>query len=103
MIEAILGGAESVAYRGEAWTGPNAEGDLCRCLIGRGVDPAERVVFLRDGKPALSGSLAAFARRRYPGGDAHGHRWTPHPLGEYPPLLLAWYDARKAPFNKRPR
>ena len=64
MIEAILGGMESAAYGGEAWTGPNAEGDLCRALIGKGVDPGERIAFMRDGRASRIGTLGAFAAWR---------------------------------------
>ena len=40
MIEAIYTGPERVECRGAEHTGPNAEGDLARALIGAGVDPA---------------------------------------------------------------
>jgi hypothetical protein len=40
MIEATLSGHETAALDGETWTGPGAEGDLARALIGREIDPA---------------------------------------------------------------
>lgn len=98
MIEAILGN-ETASFEGDTWDGPSAEGNLARALIGRGVDPTTRIVFKRDGRAALLGSLSAFARVSYPGGDARAVRWAPHPRGSYAPALLAWHAAlaEKAP------
>jgi hypothetical protein len=41
MIEATYTGPERIEFDGEAYTGPNAEGDCARALIGAGIDPAE--------------------------------------------------------------
>src|SRR4051794_755730 len=76
------------ARAGVAYTGPNAEGDLARSLIGEGVDPACRLVFSRAGVPQLLGSVNAFASKTY--GASGRMRWAPHPRGTYAPALLAW-------------
>src|SRR3954463_6862772 len=96
MIEATYTGPERVECRGAVHTGPNAEGDCARALIGAGVDPAEPIEFCRNGVPALRGTVEAFAGRAWGGADADPQfrRWRPHPKGEYPDLLLQWHAAR---------
>lgn len=94
MIDATISGDETVSYDGSAWVGPNAMGDCCRALIGRGLDPGTRIVFRRHGEMAIAGSLAAFADRSYPSGEAKSVRWQPHPKGTYPDALLAWGASR---------
>lgn len=96
MITASYTGHERVEFGAEVHTGPNAEGDLARSLIGQGVDPAEVLVFSRGGKTALQGTVAAFAGRAWAGNDADPQfrRWRPHPEGSYAPLLMAWHAQR---------
>src|SRR4051812_970097 len=78
------------------YTGPNAEGDCARALIGCGVDPATPLVFSRGGIPALRGTVAAFAGRAWGGADADPQflRWRPHPKGTCPDLLLRRHAQR---------
>ena len=99
MITATYAGHERVEYDGQVYTGPNAEGDLARALIGAGIDPAEKLVFNRDGKPALQGTIGAFAARAWAGADADPQfrRWRPHPDGQYAPLLMEWHAKRPPP------
>ena len=99
MIEATYTGPERVEYQGDIHTGPNAEGDLARALIGQGVDPGEMLVFSRNGVPALHGTVAAFAGRAWAGNgaDPQFRRWAPHPQGSYAPLLLQWHAQRPVP------
>jgi hypothetical protein len=96
MIEATYTGPERVECRSAVHTGPNAEGDCARALIGAGVDPAEPIEFCRNRVPALRGTVAAFAGRAWGGADADPQfrRWRPHPQGNYPDLLLQWHAAR---------
>lgn len=98
MITAAYTGHERVMLDGETHTGPNAEGDLARSLIGQGVDPGEMLVFVRNGVPAIRGTVDAFARRAWGGNgrDPSFVRWRPHPQGEYPIALLQWH-AQTAP------
>ena len=96
MIQASYAGHERVGFGAEVHTGPNAEGDLARALIGQGVDPATPLRFCRAGVPQLVGTVGAFAARAYPGGAAQGSRWQPHPRGKYPRALLLWH-AQTAP------
>jgi hypothetical protein len=79
MIEANITHSETVSLNGETWTGPNAEGDCARALIGAGVEPGELLVFSRNGVPALRGTVAAFAGRAWGGADADSQfrRWRP--------------------------
>lgn len=104
MIEATYTGPERVEHDGAAYTGPNAEGDLARALIGAGGDPAELLVFARNWKPGIKGTIAAFAGRAWAGADADPQfrRWRPHPEGKYPLLLMAW-DAQRPPLLPRDR
>jgi len=94
MIEATYTGPERVELDGEIHTGPNAEGDLARALIGQGVDPATPLVFSRNGTPALRGTVAAFASRAWGGNgrDPQFVRWRPNPQGNYPLALLRWHS-----------
>lgn len=94
MIEATLTGAETVGYAGEAYVGPNAPGDLCRALIGRGIDPKMRVTFMRDGKPALIGSVQAFAQKAWGGkeADPKNGNWAPHPMSKQPDAVMRWHE-----------
>lgn len=96
MIEAAYTGLERVEHGGEAYTGPGAEGDLARALIGQGVDPATPLAFARNGVPALRGTVGAFAGRAWAGqgGDPQFVRWRPHPQGKYPILLMQWHENR---------
>jgi hypothetical protein len=105
MIEATYTGPERVECHGAVHTGPNAEGDLARALIGAGVDPAEPIEFCRNGTSALRGTVAAFAGRAWGGADADPQfrRWRPHPKGDYPDLLLQWHvGLRRAPAARPP-
>lgn len=102
MIRAAYTGPERVELNGAVHTGPNAEGDLARALIGVGVEPAELLVFERDGVPQLRGTVGAFAARAYPGGEAQATRWAPHPKGNYPFAVLRWH-AQTAPKGSRGR
>ena len=99
MITAAYTGRERVMLDGETHTGPNAEGDLARSLIGQGVDPATQLVFSRNGTPCLRGSVAAFAGRAWAGNgaDPQFRRWEPHPQGQYAPLLMQWAAQRPPP------
>jgi hypothetical protein len=103
MIEAIYTGPERVECRGAVHTGPNAEGDCARALIGAGVEPGAALVFSRNGVPALRGTVAAFAGRAWGGADADPQfrRWRPHPKGDYPDLLLRWHARRSAGHGAR--
>jgi hypothetical protein len=96
MIEANITHSETVSLNGETWTGPNAEGDCARALIGAGVEPGELLVFSRNGVDALRGTVEAFAGRAWGGADADPQfrRWRPHPKGDYPDLLLQWHALR---------
>ena len=109
MIKATYTGPERVECRGAVHTGPNAEGDLARALIGAGVDPGEPLVFTRNGAPALRGTVAAFAGRAWGGADADPQfrRWRPHPKGSYPDFLLQWHaqalvGLQRAPAGRPP-
>lgn len=97
--QATYAGPERVEYQGATYTGPNAEGDLARALIGQGADPAGLLVISRNGKPAIQGAIAAFAGRAWAGveADPQFRRWRPHPEGKYPPLLVAWDAQRPSP------
>ena len=101
MIEANITRHETVSLDGETWTGPNAEGDCARALIGAGIDPAIPLVFARYSVAALRGTVEASAGRAWGGADADPQfrRWRPHPQGKYPDLLLRWH----APRTTRPR
>jgi hypothetical protein len=96
MIEATYTGPERVELNGAVHTGPNAEGNLARALIGAGVDPGEAIEFCRGGMAQLRGTVAAFAGRAWRGADADPQfrRWRPHPKGDYPDLLLRWHALR---------
>ena len=96
MIQANITHHETVTLDGETWTGPNAEGDCARALIGAGVEPGDALVFSRNGVDALRGTVEAFAGRAWGGADADPQfrRWRPHPKGEYPDLLLRWHEQR---------
>jgi hypothetical protein len=96
MIEAIYTGPERVECRGAVHTGPNAEGDCARSLIGAGVEPSEAIEFCRGGMAQLCGTVEAFAGRAWGGADADPQfrRWRPHPKGDYPDLLLQWHALR---------
>lgn len=96
MIQASYTGPERVEYQGEAFTGPGAEGDLARALIGQGIDPSEPIEFCRNGVPQLRGTVSAFASRAWGGAEADPQfrRWRPHPQGQYAPRLLAWHAQR---------
>jgi hypothetical protein len=62
MVEATYTGPEQVECRGAVHTGPNAEGDLARALIGAGVEPGELLVFSRNRVPALRGTVGRLCR-----------------------------------------
>lgn len=72
--------------------GPNALSDLARALIGDGADPSARLVGLRDGRPAIDGSVGTFAGRQSSGSDTDPkfRAWRPHPRAQMPPRLVAW-------------
>lgn len=99
MIEAAYTGPERVEHDGTAYTGPNAEGDLARALIGQGVDPTTPLTFSRDGRPALRGTVGAFAARAWGGNgaDPQFKRWQPHPMGSYASPLMTWHSLRPPP------
>jgi hypothetical protein len=99
IIHAVYTGSERVELSGAVHTGPNAEGDLARALIGQGIDPGEMLVFSRNGTPALRGTVGAFAGRAWAGADADPQfrRWRPHPQGSYAPLLMEWHAQRPVP------
>lgn len=92
-IRASYTGHERVECGGEVYTGPNAEGDCARALIGAGADPTTPLGFYRDGVPQLWGTVSAFALRAWAGNgaDPQFRRWKPHPKGSYAPLLLQWH------------
>ena len=98
MIAATYTGPERVECMGQAYTGPNAEGDCARWLIGEGYDPGERIEFIRNGTPCLRGSVAAFASRAWGGNgrDPQFREWAPHPQGTYAPRLVQWHAERAA-------
>jgi hypothetical protein len=102
VIRADYTGPERVECRGAVHTGPNAEGDLARALIGVGVEPAEALVFERNGVEALRGTVGAFAARAWGGAnrDPQFVRWRPHPQGNYPDAVLRWH-AQTAPKGSR--
>lgn len=77
---------------GRAWRGPNALGDIARTLIAEGAEPGAKLVTLRDGRPAVEGTIAAFAGRQWAGADTDPafRKWRPHPRAQMPPRLLAW-------------
>ena len=99
MISASYTGPERVDLDGVTYTGPNAEGDCARALIGAGINPDELLVFSRNGTPALRGAVGAFAARAWGGNgaDPQFRRWAPHPQGSYAPLLLQWHAERLVP------
>jgi hypothetical protein len=99
VIRADYTGPERVELNGAVHTGPNAEGDLARALIGVGVEPAEPIEFCRNGVPQLRGTVGAFAGRAWAGagGDPQFRRWEPHPRGSYAPLLMQWAALRPPP------
>jgi hypothetical protein len=105
MIEVAYTGPERIEFNGVIYAGPNAEGDLARTLIGKGVDPGEMLVFTRNDLPALRGTVDAFAARAWGGAsrDPQFVRWRPHPQGNYPLALLRWHSltAPKPPKVKR--
>ena len=104
MIEASITHHETVTLDGETWTGPNAEGDCARALLGAGVGLGELLVFSRNGVPALRGTVEAFAGRAWGGADADPQfrRWRPHPQGQYPDLLLQWHAQRSVGLRRVP-
>ncbi|WP_431283158.1 hypothetical protein ACQW02_27795 [Humitalea sp. 24SJ18S-53] len=64
---------------GRLCSGPNCEGDAARLLISSGANPTTPITFLRDGVPALRGSLRAFVSRAWGGSteDPAFRRWRP--------------------------
>jgi hypothetical protein len=66
---------------GRTWRGPNAESNAARALLADGMAPDTRLVFCRDGRPALEGPILAFAARTWAGAEADPafRRWRPHP------------------------
>ena len=52
---------------GRAFKGPNAESNAARHLLADGLPPDTRLVFCRDGKPALRGGIVTFAGRMWAG------------------------------------
>ena len=52
---------------GRTWRGPNYEGSAARHLLADGLPPDTRLVFCRDGKPALRGGIVTFAGRMWAG------------------------------------
>lgn len=72
--------------------GPNALGDVARVLIGEGANPDAKLVALRDGRPVLEATIAAFAGRQWAGAgrDPAFQRWRPHPHARLPPPLVRW-------------
>lgn len=52
---------------GRTWRGPNCEGSAARHLLADGLPPDTRLVFCRDGKPALRGGIVTFAGRMWAG------------------------------------
>lgn len=82
---ATLSGTERATLDdGRSFRGPNAEGDAARALLADGVDRATRLTFFRDGRPALIGTVGAFAGRAWAGGDRDPsfRSWRPHPHAE---------------------
>jgi hypothetical protein len=77
---------------GRQWRGPNAIGDIARTLIGEGAEPGAKLQVLRDGRPVMEGTIAAFASRKWAGtgADPQFRRWRPHPQFKMPPRLVAW-------------
>ena len=77
---------------GREWRGPNALGDIARALIGEGAEPGAKLQVLRDGQPAMHGTIAAFAGRQWAGTDADPQfrRWRPHPRAQMSPRLVQW-------------
>ena len=77
---------------GREWRGPNALGDIARALIGEGAEPGAKLQVLRDGQPAMHGTIAAFAGRQWAGTDADPQfrRWSPHPRAQMSPRLVRW-------------
>ena len=67
---------------GRTWRGPNCEGSAARHLLADGLPPDTRLVFCRDGKPALRGGIVTFAARAWAGAeqDPAFRTWRPHPL-----------------------
>ncbi|NCY24170.1 MAG: hypothetical protein EBX37_04710 [Alphaproteobacteria bacterium] len=60
--------AEAVTLAdGKTWRGPNCEGSAARHLLADGLPPDTRLVFCRDGKPALRGGIVTFAGRMWAG------------------------------------
>jgi hypothetical protein len=74
------------------WRGRNALGNAARALVDEGAYPDAKMLSLRDGRPALEGTIAAFAGRQWAGADADPQfrPWRPHPRAQMPPRLVAW-------------
>lgn len=77
---------------GREWRGPNALRDIARTLIGEGAAPDANVLALRDGRPVLEGTIAAFAGRQWRGEhrDPDFGKWRPHPRAQMPAPLGRW-------------
>jgi hypothetical protein len=74
---------------GRTWRGPNCESNAARQLLADGLAPDTRLVFCRDGKPALRGGIVTFAGRMWAGeaSDPGFRAWRPHPHGNAPGAL----------------
>jgi len=71
-------GAESVRLAdGRVFRGPSCESAAARELLAGGLPPDTRLVFCRDGKPALSGGIVSFAGRVWagPADDPASRKW----------------------------
>ena len=66
---------------GRAFKGPNCESNAARALLADGLAPDVRLVFCRDGKPALRGGIITFAGRMWAGAasDPAFRPYTPNP------------------------
>jgi hypothetical protein len=74
--------AEAVTLAdGKTWRGPNCEGSAARHLLADGLPPDTRLVFCRDGKPALRGGIVTFAGRMWAGAkyDPASQPYHAHP------------------------
>lgn len=70
--------------------------DAARHMIAKGTDPKTPLRVYKDKQKILSGSLDAFARLAWKGGNADpfSRLWRPNPLaGPMPPALAAWFAA----------
>ena len=96
-IHAEYTGHEAVSCQGQSFTGPGAEGELARWLIGEGADPHDLLCFMRLDRAQVVAKVDTWAVRGWRSStDPTPAKWRPHPEGSYHPRIMRWYEARKA-------